>query len=94
MAGDFEYEPSPEHAESDFDDTIKALRKQINEAIAEGQNLRARRDIAVLEKLQTLAKDNPKTLSPIERITQIRKSRDRLFAVLERRLQRIQDAGG
>lgn len=79
--------------ESDFDDAIKTLRVQITQAIAEGENFCAKRDIAMLEKLQSMAKDNPKTLSPIELVQQRRKERDRLFAVLERRLQRLVEAG-
>jgi len=75
--------------QSEFDKTIRTLQLQINKAVLAGENLRAKRDIAMLEKLQAIAGENPISLDPTARLNQMRKDRDKLIAVLERKLRRL-----
>lgn len=73
-----------------MENLIENLRQQIKACIADGQTALAQRKTNALEKLLSTQSQTTKTQSPIEAMKQRREDRDRLFAELERRLERLQ----
>lgn len=74
---------------SELEIAINSLKQQITVAIADGHSALAERKTKTLEKLQKIQTQTPKTLNPMEAVKQRREERDRLFAELERRFERL-----
>lgn len=72
-----------------MENLIENLKQQINACIADGQTALAQRKTNALEKLLSTQTQAAKSQSPMEAVKQRREERDKLFAELERRLERI-----